>query len=46
LETAIVGKADYLVTKNTKHFPQKSYQRIRIVKISAFLKELEKHFPD
>jgi putative PIN family toxin of toxin-antitoxin system len=46
LETAIVGKADYLVTKNTKHFPHKSYQGIRIVKISAFLKELEKHFPD
>lgn len=43
LETAIVGKADYLVTKNTKHFPHKS---IRIVKISAFLKELEKQFPD
>jgi putative PIN family toxin of toxin-antitoxin system len=46
LETAVVGQADYLVTKNTKHFPHKSYQGIRIIKISTFLKELEKQFPD
>jgi putative PIN family toxin of toxin-antitoxin system len=46
LETATVGNADYLVTKNTKHFPHKSYQGIRIVKVSKFLKEVEKQFPD
>jgi putative PIN family toxin of toxin-antitoxin system len=46
LETAVVGQAEYLVTKNIKHFPQKSYQGVRIVKISKFLKELEEQFPD
>jgi len=44
LETAVNGEADYLVTKNTKHFPRKSYQNVRIVKVSKFLEELEKQF--
>jgi len=38
------GQADFLVTKNTKHFPRKSYQNIRIVKVSQFLEELEGQF--
>jgi predicted nucleic acid-binding protein len=42
LETAMTGKADFLVTKNLKHFPKKSYQGIKIVKVSAFLRELER----
>lgn len=42
LETAIAGAADFLVTKNLKHFPKKIYEGIRIVKVSAFLSELEK----
>ncbi len=45
LETAIAGSADFLVTKNLKHFPRKSYQGIRIVNVATFLKELEKLFP-
>jgi putative PIN family toxin of toxin-antitoxin system len=45
LETALVGGADFLVTKNLKHFPHKSYQGVRIVKVAKFLKELEKLFP-
>jgi len=45
LETAITGQAEYLVTKNTKHFPAKSYQNVRIVKVSKFLREIEKIFP-
>ena len=44
LETAVAGEADYLVTKNIKHSPRKSYQKVRIVKVSAFLKALEKVF--
>jgi len=44
LETAVTGQAEYLVTKNTKHFPRKSYQNVRIVKVSQFLEELEKQF--
>lgn len=44
LETAVIGQASFLVTKNTKHFPHKSYQDVRIVKISKFLKEIEKQF--
>ena len=45
LETALVGNADFLVTKNLKHFPHKSYQGVRIVNVAKFLQELEKHFP-
>ncbi len=44
LETAMTGKAEYLVTKNTKHFPHKSYQGVRIVKVSKFLEELEQQY--
>lgn len=44
LETAVTGHADYLVTKNNKHFPRKSYQNVRIVKVSKFLEQLEKQF--
>jgi putative PIN family toxin of toxin-antitoxin system len=42
LETAVEGGADFLVTKNLKHFPRESYQGVRIVNVSTFLKELEK----
>jgi putative PIN family toxin of toxin-antitoxin system len=45
LETAMSGGADFLVTKNLKHFPRKTYQGIKIFKVSAFLSELEKLFP-
>lgn len=45
LETALVSKADFLVSKNLKHFPRKSYQGIQIVKVSDFLKALEKEYP-
>jgi len=45
LETAIAGKAEFLVTKNLKHYPRKSYQGVRIVKVSKFLHELEKIKP-
>ncbi|MDZ7291954.1 MAG: putative toxin-antitoxin system toxin component, PIN family [candidate division KSB1 bacterium] len=45
LETAIIGGANFLVTKNLKHFPRKSYQKVRIVTVAAFLKEIEKLFP-
>jgi putative PIN family toxin of toxin-antitoxin system len=45
LETAVVGNADFLVTKNLNHFPHKSYQGVRIVKVAKFLKVLEKLFP-
>jgi putative PIN family toxin of toxin-antitoxin system len=45
LETAIIEGADFLVTKNLKHFPRKSFQGVRIVKVSTFLRELEKMIP-
>jgi len=44
METAISAGADFVVTKNLKHFPHKSYQGVRIVNVAAFLKELEKLF--
>lgn len=42
LECAVAGKADYLVTKNVKHFPPKEYSRIKIVHIRKLLNVLEK----
>ncbi|MEK7729899.1 MAG: putative toxin-antitoxin system toxin component, PIN family [candidate division KSB1 bacterium] len=45
LETAIAGSADFLVTKNLKHFPRKAYQNVRIVTVATFLTELEKVYP-
>ena len=45
LETAIVGDADFLVTKNLKHFPRKRFESVRIVNVAAFLTELEKLYP-
>jgi putative PIN family toxin of toxin-antitoxin system len=45
LETAIVGDADFLVTKNLKHFPRKNSESVRIVNVAAFLIELEKLYP-
>jgi len=41
IECAIAAKADYIVTKNIKHFPPKEYQGIKIVKIKDFLKAIE-----
>ncbi len=45
LETALVGKADFLVTKNLKHYPHKKFESVRIVTVAKFLNELEKLFP-
>lgn len=42
LECAVAGKADYLVTKNIRHFPPKEYSGVKIVKVSKFLRVLEK----
>jgi len=42
LECAVAGKADYLVTKNIRHFPSKEYSNVKIVRIREFLKVLEK----
>lgn len=44
LETAVVGNAEFLVTKNIKHFPLKSFQHVKIVRISELLSVLEKKF--
>jgi len=44
LETAVVGGANYLVTKNIRHFPRKNYQQVEIVRVSKFLSHLEKQF--
>lgn len=42
LECAVDGNADYLVTKNIRHFPAKEYEKVKIVRISKFLNTLEK----
>ena len=42
LECAVSGNADYLVTKNIRHFPPKEYSNVKIVRIKKFLNALEK----
>lgn len=39
--SAAAGNADYLVTKNIRHFPQKKFRNVRIVRIKKFLDVLE-----
>ena len=41
LECAVEGCADYLVTKNIRHFPYKSFENVKIIRIKAFLDILE-----
>jgi len=41
LECAVAGNADYLVTKNIRHFPSKEYANVKIVRIREFLRVLE-----
>ena len=41
LECAVAGGADYLVTKNIRHFPLMEYAGVKIVRIRAFLRVLE-----
>ncbi len=41
LECAVAGNADFLVTKNIRHFPYKSYENVKIVRIKKFLDMLE-----
>jgi putative PIN family toxin of toxin-antitoxin system len=41
LECAVAGGADYLVTKNIRHFPPKVYDEVKIVRIREFLQVLE-----
>ncbi|HEX9652715.1 MAG TPA: PIN domain-containing protein, partial [bacterium] len=42
LETAVIGRADFLVAKNLKHFPRKKYESVRIVSVATFLRSLKK----
>jgi putative PIN family toxin of toxin-antitoxin system len=41
LECAVAGNADFLVTKNIRHFPYKHYESVKIVRIKKFLDTLE-----
>jgi len=41
LQCAVAGSADYLVTKNIRHFPPKEYAGVKIVRIRTFLRVLE-----
>ncbi len=46
LETALNSSAEFLVTKNIKHFPAKAYKTARIVTVSKFLDLVEKQYPE
>ena len=41
LECAVAGRAEYLVTKNLRHFPPKEYAQVQIVRVREFLQVLE-----
>ncbi|MCI0494648.1 putative toxin-antitoxin system toxin component, PIN family [candidate division KSB1 bacterium] len=43
LDCAINGEANYLVTKNLKHFP-KDFRGVKVVRVGDFLDILEKHY--
>jgi len=40
LECAVDGEADYLVTRNLKHYPHRQYGRVKIRGPSALLRHL------
>lgn len=42
LECAVAGQAEYLVTKNIRHFPYKTYKQVHIIRIRKFLDVLER----
>ncbi len=42
LECAVTGSADYLVTKNIRHFPAREFGGVHVVRIKEFLYALEK----
>ena len=42
IECAVAAHADFIVTKNIKHFPKKEYKGVYIVRIKGFLEVLEK----
>ena len=44
IETAIIGKADYLITGNIKHFPKKECKNIKVVTPAEFLKIFKNKF--
>ncbi|MBC8184811.1 putative toxin-antitoxin system toxin component, PIN family [candidate division KSB1 bacterium] len=43
IDCAIAANAEYIVTKNIKHFPIKKYKGIKIVKIKDFLTVIEQN---
>ena len=42
LEVAIAAEVSYLVTGNTKHFPKRKYQGVKIVTPNRFVEEYRK----
>ena len=41
LECAVAGHADYLITKNIRHFPHREFEQVKIVRIREFLEVLD-----
>jgi len=42
MDCAVNGKADYLVTKNLKHFPEE-FRGVKVITVGDFLDVIEKH---
>jgi len=42
IEAAFAGQAQYIVTGNQKHFPEKHYNSIKAILPADFLKEIQK----
>ena len=43
MDCAVNGEADYLITKNMKHFP-KDFKGVRVIKVGDFLDVIEKYY--
>ena len=43
IDCAVNGEADYLITKNLKHFP-KDFRGVRVITVGDFLDVIEKYY--
>jgi len=43
MDCAVNGEADYLITKNLKHFP-KDFRGVKVITVGDFLDVIEKYY--
>ncbi len=42
IEAAFAGQANYIVTGNQKHYPEKQYNNVKVILPADFLKDIQK----